>query len=174
MGRKAEPAAGAIYRYYQGTLRTLFGSITIPNAICFAPDRSRAYFTDTPTGQVLQVALDRNGWPDGVPSLFADLTAEGLNPDGALVDAAGTVWIAQWGAARVAAYDRQGRFLRAIALPAQHTTCPAFGGADFGTLYVTSATQGVPDDMIAKAPQQGMTFSITGAARGLPEPRVLL
>ncbi len=174
MGVMAEPSAGAIYRYYQGTLKRLFYDITISNAICFAPNRSYAYFTDTPTRQVMRVPLDRNGWPAGKASVFIDLNADALNPDGAVVDAAGNLWIAQWGAARVAGYDAQGRFLRALELPALQTTCPAFGGPDFATLYVTSAAEGLAPDVLQRAPKQGMTFELNARTKGMPEPKVIL
>ena len=174
MGFQAEPGAGAIYRYYQGDLRKLFGEITISNAICFAPDRRSAYFTDTPTRKVMKVALDGDGWPDGRAQVFVDLAADELNPDGAVVDADGMLWVAQWGASRVAAYDRNGAFQRAVTLPAQQVTCPAFGGEDLATLFVTSATEGLSDATLGEAPDQGKTFAIEGLARGLPEPRVLL
>ncbi len=52
MGKSAEPGAGAIYRYWQGELRQLVPNVSISNAICFAPDRSCAYYTDTATKQV--------------------------------------------------------------------------------------------------------------------------
>lgn len=174
MGYAAETGAGAIYRYYKGTLKKMFGNITIPNAICFSPDRSRAYFTDTPSGKVMQVALDQDGWPEEPPSILVDLKPEGLNPDGAIVDAAGLIWIAQWGAARVSAYNTDGQFLRSVSLPAKQVTCPAFGGDDFGRLFVTSATQGLSEEVLAKAPEQGMTFAIEGVAKGRAEPRVVL
>ena len=174
MGYDAQPKAGAIYRLYQGKLRKLFANITISNAICFAPDRSCAYFTDTSTAQIMKVALDRQGWPAADAECFIDLTAEQLNPDGAVTDANGTLWAAQWGAGRVAAYDKNGVFQRAVALPAVQTTCPAFGGADFSTLFVTSAAKGLPDDVVSAAPEQGMTFAVENIAKGLPEPRVLL
>ncbi|MFK7745141.1 MAG: SMP-30/gluconolactonase/LRE family protein [Roseobacter sp.] len=174
MGRHAQAGAGAIYRYYQGQLRRLISNVTISNAICFAPDRSCAYFTDTSTGKVMSLALDRTGWPCAPPCVFVDLSPEGINPDGAVTDANGTVWIAQWGGARVAAYDTSGQFIHAINVGVDHTTCPAFGGDDFTTLYVTSATQGIAAAKIASVPEQGMTFQIKGAGVGLPEPRVLL
>lgn len=174
MGRNVEPGAGAIYRYYQGELRKLFADITISNAICFAPSRNHAYFTDTLTGCVMMVPLDRRGWPSGAPDVFVDLRADGLNPDGAVTDAEGLVWIAQWGASRVAAYDPAGQFVRAVEVPARHSTCPAFGGEDLSDLYVTSATQGLSAKALADQTTNGMTFRATGIARGLPEPRVFL
>ena len=174
MGIQAEPAAGAIYRYYQGTLKRLFSDITISNAICFAPNRSYAYFTDTPTRQVMRVPLDRNGWPTTEPSVFIDLRSDRLNPDGAVVDAQGNLWIAQWGAGRIAGYDVQGRFLRALEMPAIQVTCPAFGGAEYAAMYVTTAADGVAPEVMEHAPMQGMTFKIDAGITGLPEPKVIL
>jgi sugar lactone lactonase YvrE len=174
MGLAAEPGAGAIYRLYKGTLRKLFGQITISNAICFAPDHSSAYFTDTVTRQIMRVPLDRNGWPAGTAQVFIDMKVDNLNPDGAVVDADGRLWIAQWGAGRVACYDKTGQFRQAIDLPARNISCPAFGGPDYTSLFATSALQDIPEDVRRDAPEQGMTFAVDAVARGLPEPQVLL
>ena len=92
MGFDADPGAGAIYRWYRGRLECLFPAITIPNAICFAPAGRLAYFTDTVTGVIRRVALDAEGWPMGAPEEWLDLRPEGLNPDGAVVDAKGSLW----------------------------------------------------------------------------------
>ncbi|KKL61820.1 hypothetical protein LCGC14_2191490, partial [marine sediment metagenome] len=175
MGRSAEAGAGAIYRYYKGELRKLFGQITISNAICFSPDGLYGYFTDTETAQIMRVALDQtDGWPKGDPQVWCDLRAEGHRPDGAVTDADGNLWSAQYGSARMACYDPQGRFLRAIALPARNTTCPAFGGAGLATLYCTSAAQNLDADVLEREPGHGQTFAVTEAGIGRPEPRVLL
>ena len=66
MGYKAEPGAGAIYRYYRGTLHNkLFDQKFISNAICFNSEGSTAYFTDTKDGRVVQQGLDADGWTCG-------------------------------------------------------------------------------------------------------------
>lgn len=173
MGKKAEKGAGAIYRYYRGELRLLYPGITIPNAICFTPDGRTAQFTDTVTARVMRVALDADGWPKGTPEVYLDLTAEGLNPDGAVIDADGLMWLAQWGASRVAAYDPAGQFVRAVGFDAPHTSCPAFGGADLTTLYCTSALQGMDGAARAAHPDAGKTFAAMGVAKGQHEHRVL-
>ncbi|MEM7768858.1 MAG: SMP-30/gluconolactonase/LRE family protein, partial [Pseudomonadota bacterium] len=165
MGKALEPGAGAIYRFYRGEMRPLYDAITVPNAICFSPDGSHAYFTDTPTRQIMRVRLDADGWPTDAPEIFVDLTAEGLNPDGAVIDCEGALWNAQWGAARVARYLPDGQFDRAVRLPALHSSCPAFGGADLATLYVTSARTDIP----APDAAQGCVFAGPVAPAGLPE-----
>jgi sugar lactone lactonase YvrE len=174
MGKKAEKGAGTIWRWYRGELRPLFKEITIPNAICFARDGRAAHFTDTATAQVMKVALDAAGWPKGEPQVWLDLARAGLNPDGAVIDAEGRFWNAQWGAERVACYGPDGVFLQAVETPgAPHSSCPAFGGADLRTLFVTSALEHMDAAARARHPASGQTFAFPDVAQGLPEPQVL-
>lgn len=169
MGIKLEDNAGAIYRYYRGELRQLYAPLTVPNAICFSPDRRFAYFTDTPTGIIRRQRLsEASGWPMGEAEEFIDLTAEGWHPDGAVVDTTGTLWNAQWQGRRVAAYDTNGAFLRAVDLPALQTTCPAFGGPDLTTLFCTSAAENLD------GPNEGQTFGVPDIAPGQSEHQVVL
>ena len=168
MGKAAEPYAGAIYRYHRGRLEQLFDKITVSNSICFSPDGKIAYFTDTFTRRIQRVELDEAGWPVGRPEVFVDLRPEGLNPDGSVVDGLGNLWNAQWDASRVACYAPDGAFLRAVAVPARQTTCPAFGGADMKSLFVTSAAQDVDEA------QGGMTFVTELDVMGQCEHQVIL
>lgn len=170
MGKNAERGAGAIYRFHKGRLERLHGGISISNAICFAPGGRRAYFADTARGKVWTQELDAEGWPEAAPEVFLDLRPEGLNPDGAVTDADGALWIAQWGASRVARYTADGAFDRAVSVPGRHASCPAFGGPDLSTLYVTTAMQGIE----APDAAQGLTYRVDPGCRGVPEPRVLL
>ncbi|WP_022706238.1 SMP-30/gluconolactonase/LRE family protein [Paracoccus zeaxanthinifaciens] len=168
IGLNAEDGAGSIWRWYRGELRRLFPDITITNAICFTPDGRHAHFADTARSIVWKVALDADGWPAGDPQPWLDLSAEGLNPDGAVIDAQGGLWTAQWGASRVARYDAEGRFDRAIDLPARHVSCPAFGGPELTRMFVTSATQGLDDP----TPEDGCVMSVPADVAGQPEYRV--
>lgn len=173
MGRKAEKGAGAIWRWYKGELRQLFPGLTIPNAISFTPDGEAAHFTDTLTGKVMKVALDAQGWPIGRPEVWLDLTGEGLEPDGATVDADGLFWNAQWGAGRVAAYAPDGTLVRVIETPgAPHSSCPAFGGSDMKTLFITTALEHLDEAARRKYPASGKVFVFENVARGQPEAQV--
>ncbi|MGY9048210.1 hypothetical protein P775_26985 [Puniceibacterium antarcticum] len=170
MGKKAEAGAGAIYRFYKGELRLLYPDITISNAICFAPGGAYAYFADTTTGMIRRVMLDGEGWPAGEPEPWIDLRAEGLHPDGAVCDSQGNLWNAQYGAGRVACYSPEGKFMTALGVAAAQSTCPAFGGADLSTLFVTSAAHGAAeDDRLA-----GVTFALPTGFRGQAAHRVVL
>ena len=172
MGKHAEPGAGAIYRWYRSELRQIAEGITVPNAICFCPIAKCAYYTDTPTRIILRQPLRPDtGWPDGPAEPFLDLNDQGYNPDGAVTDVDGNLWVALWEAARVVCYDRSGAFVTHIPITAQRTTCPVFGGNDLSDLYVTSAAIGLGD---RAAPSDGQTFCAHNVGRGRPEPRVVL
>lgn len=170
MGYNAEAGAGAIYRFYKGELRKLYPGISIPNAICFAPGGGHAYFTDTATKIIHRVTLDDEGWPMADPENWLDLNPEGLNPDGAVTDAAGNLWNAQWEASRVACYTPDGAFLRALPLPTPRITCPCFGGPDLTRLLLTSASEGLSEDDTAA----GNTFVFETDVTGRAEPQVIL
>ncbi|WP_347311247.1 SMP-30/gluconolactonase/LRE family protein [Defluviimonas sp. SAOS-178_SWC] len=174
MGKRAEPGAGTIYRFFDGRLEPLFRNITIPNAICFAPDGARAYFADTAAQRIMVQALDAEGWPKGAPEVFVDLGPEGIEPDGAVTDSEGYLWNAQWGAGRVARYTPDGRFDRAIAVPARQVSCPAFGGAALDRLYLTTARQGMDAAALLADPLAGQTFVANPGIPGRPEPRIRL
>ncbi|WP_134724255.1 SMP-30/gluconolactonase/LRE family protein [Paracoccus luteus] len=173
MGKQAQPGAGAIWRWWRGELRRLHDAITIPNAICFH-DR-HAYFADTARRIVWRQGLDAaTGWPQGTAEVFLDLSADGLNPDGAVTDAAGNIWIAQWGAGRVACHAPDGRLVRSLPVPAGQCSCPAFGGPALSDLMVTSARQGLGPQALAADPLAGQTFVAAGGVAGVAPPRVTI
>ncbi|GAB5509760.1 MAG: SMP-30/gluconolactonase/LRE family protein [Hyphomicrobiales bacterium] len=174
MGKTAEMGAGAIYRYYRGQVRKLFADISIPNAIAFAPDKSFATFCDSLSGKVMRVDLDPvDGWPTGTPKVFLDLRSEELTPDGAVFDADGRFWLAQWGASRIACYTNDGSFLQAVSFPTPHTSCPAFGGEGLSTLFCTSAQEHL-DPGSDGFENAGKTYQAQVDAVGLPEHQVVL
>jgi sugar lactone lactonase YvrE len=173
-GGPGAKAKGSIWRYWRGTLRRLFSPIAIPNSICFHPNGKTAFFSDTITGKVMRTELDDEGWPMDDPKVFLDLSAEGLNPDGAVMDHEGALWLAEWGASRVSVYGPDGKRVRSLRFDAPHTSCPAFGGEDLATLFCTSALQNMDEDARAQHPYAGMTFMTKPIARGQAEHQVIL
>lgn len=174
MAKRGNHRPGAIYRYYRGELRMLYGNIAIPNSICFSPDGTRAFYTDTAAARIMMQRLGDNGWPDGAPETFLDLRAQGLNPDGSVTDSQGNLWNAQWGAGRVAVYATDGTLQHTIAIPGINSSCPAFGGPDLTTLFCTTARQDLSPETIAAHPENGQTFMAETDSKGWPEPRVIL
>lgn len=173
MGKEAETGAGSIYRYFEGKVTRMIDNLSIPNSICFSPDRAFAYYADTFEHAIRRQALDNQGWPKGDSEILIDLRDQGLNPDGSVVDATGAIWNAQWGAGRVARYDASGKFLSAVDLAAAQTTCPAFGGENGKTMIVTSAATGIDQGEIEPS-CAGQTFLIETGIVGQAEYQVRL
>jgi sugar lactone lactonase YvrE len=134
-----------------------------------------ACWTDTEEQIVWRQPLrDVDGFPAGEPSVHVDFRGTDLHPDGAVFDAEGNLWIAFWGAGKVAGFGPDGKKVAEFTVPAKQSTCPAWGGPDFSTLYVTSAAAGLPQAELALNPDSGRTFAVDTGFRGLPEPRVIL
>ena len=175
MGLSAEKEAGSIYRFYKGQLKKLHQNLTIPNSICFSPDKKFVYFADTRQEKIWRQNLDLDsGWPINEPTVFIDFRAQGLHPDGSVCDSEGFLWNAQYGASRLARYSPEGCLDRVENFPASQVTCPAFGGESYNTIFVTSACQGLNDEDLKVEPLAGKVFHFESDAVGLAEHKVEL
>ena len=111
----------------------------------------------------------------GRSRVFARVDLPGAVADGSTIDAEGHLWNAQWGAGRVACYGPDGAFLREERFDASQLSCPAFGGEDFHTLFVTSAQQGMDAAAREAEPNACATFGRhLPEVRGIGEPAVVL
>ncbi|MDQ0313760.1 SMP-30/gluconolactonase/LRE family protein [Amorphus orientalis] len=164
MGKGAEPGAGTIYHFLKGELRPLFDAITIPNAIAFTEDGTTAYFSDTPTGRLMRVPVaPETGLPTAAPTVVYDHRDAPGSLDGAVIDRAGTIWIALWGAGRLLTLSPAGEPISTIPVSAAQPSCPATFGRNADRLLVTSAWEGMAPDARAADPHAGKTFVIEDA-----------
>ncbi|MGM0858687.1 MAG: SMP-30/gluconolactonase/LRE family protein [Pseudomonadota bacterium] len=174
MGKSAEPGAGSLYRLHKGKLTRLRSGLTIPNAICFSPLGDAAYFTDTATGIVMRWALDDQGWPVGEPVAWADFTSVEGNPDGAVIDSEGCLWLALWGAGKVVRLNHAGQAIDNVHIPVSQPSCPAFAGENLERLYITTAQEGFTADQRREQPQAGGLFTADVGVHGLADPLLRL
>lgn len=172
---ETEGAIGALYHYRGGVLTQLKSAVKVPNAACFSPDGRIGYWTDTPTKQILKVATDPDtGMPIGDWSVFADVSEGRGYPDGAVVDSEGYLWNAKWGGSCVVRHAPDGSIDRIIEVPVSQVTCPAFGGPDLKTLFITTAAKNLTPEQLAAEKVAGGLFSIAVDVAGLPEPLIVL
>lgn len=142
----------------------------VSNGPAFSVDGAIMYFNDSVGKKTFAYDISADDpYPRNRRILINYTTAEG-SPDGLTVDEQGCLWVAHWGGARVTRFSARGDRLTTIAVPAPHVTTVGFGGDDLGTLYITSARQGLSNEDLIKSPQSGDLFSCVPDVKGICEP----
>lgn len=163
------PAQARTARFFQYSiahgLRLLaLEPVAIANGICFDPDGSGMYYCDSLQGRIMHARYDADTAATGDPRVFA-VIEDGIEPDGADVDAEGRVWGAQWGAGRVVRYTSGGDTDAIVPVPARQPSCVAFVD---GALYITSASDGLDATVLQAQPASGGVFrAALDGVRGL-------
>ena len=152
-----------------GSTKEMDTGIILANGIGFSPDNRVLYFTDFARRTVFAYPFDLESGALGQPSAFITLEERDGKPDGLTVDGEGHVWVAHWDGWCVTRHDPKGREVARIVFPVQRPTSVAFGGDDLSTLYVTSATMGLDETALARAPLSGSLFALATPHRGQPE-----
>ncbi|HEY2434474.1 MAG TPA: SMP-30/gluconolactonase/LRE family protein [Vicinamibacterales bacterium] len=132
----------------------------VSNSLAFSPDGRALYFTDTPTGVIRCGDYDADSARVTNIRAFATLGPGEGHPDGAIVDADGCLWSSAWGGAVVRRFTPDGRVDRVLEIPTKNPTCPAFGGAQLATIFVTSSRQQHTAEELSGAPQAGGVFAL--------------
>jgi sugar lactone lactonase YvrE len=169
--RIAEDARGQLFQLsaQSARLQALASGMRISNAICFSPDGTRLYFADSLDGVIRCHAYDPATGQVGAQTGTISLSGIGQAPDGATVDAEGNLWLALVLDQAIACVSPSGELLRRIAMPMPYPSCPAFGGAEMDTLFVTSiANSG--HNLVTDHPDGGRIAVVTGlGVRGIAE-----
>lgn len=165
-----ETADGFLYRLDERGCTKVLDGIEIPNSLCWSPDGRTMYFSDSPKRVIWAFPYDPATGAIGERRVFAALPAP-LVADGGTVDAEGYLWSANYNGWRVTRFAPDGTVDRVVPVPASNITSCAFGGPGLGTLYITSAYQGLDEAARAQQPAAGALFAIDVGVKGLPEAR---
>jgi gluconolactonase len=109
-----------------------------PNGLAFSPDESILYIGDSQGRKIWRYEMNSN-LSLGPRTLFLDQTGDSRRgaPDGMKVDTEGRLWTT--GAGGVSVHTPEGKYLGVFELD-EHAANIAFGGPDFSTLYLCTAT----------------------------------
>lgn len=165
---------GLVYRFDgDGIASEAGGNCPITNGPAVSPDGNTLYHVDTLAGRVWAFDIStRDTLRDGRVFITID-PATGF-PDGVTIDSEGCLWVALWGGWAVRRYSASGELLASIAVPCSQVTKIAFGGADLGTAFVTTARIGLSADDLLKQPDAGGLFTFPAPAPGRPGNSVVL
>jgi len=157
---------GAIFRLDGDRLTPVIPGISVANGMACSPDGRTLYVADSPTRTVQAHDLDPATGNLSNARVFLRLEdGEGF-VDGATVDAEGGYWLAAVGAGALRRYLPDGRLDRVVAVPVSNPTKAAFGGADLGTLYVTTTRLPIGAD----AGANGAIYALRPGVQGIAEP----
>lgn len=158
----------------RGALEPVVTGLCIPNSLAFSPDGATMYIADSLRYSIEACTFHATEGTIGARRALAITDAPAF-PDGSAVDAEGFLWNAEFNGGRIVRYAPDGRIDRVLATPVPRPTCCTFGGPDFATLYVTTASQQMDAAALAAMPLAGalLAFDDVGV-RGLPESRFVL
>lgn len=161
---KFVPGAGRLHRW-DGTSPSIpvRAGFTLPNGLGWDQEDRRMYLIDSMTKTVLRADFDLD---EGVVGEFTPLCRvdPGL-PDGLAVDADGCIWVAVWGGAEVRRFSGRGELTGIVPVPVSQPASCGFGTD--GTLYITTARNGLTPQQLSTQPLAGSVFALSTTTRGV-------
>lgn len=159
------PGAGALHRWDGGpSSMTMAAGLTLPNGLGWHQEDTIMYVIDSMNHDLLSASFHPDEGEIGKLSTLCKIDP-GL-PDGLAVDLDGSIWVAVWGGAQVRRLDHMGELIGIIPMPVSQPASCAFG-AD-GTLYITSARNGLSPQDLASQPHAGSVFALQTNTLGVP------
>lgn len=166
MDDKQLQASGALYRLSGDmSVQTMDSHYVITNGPCFSPDDSILYHTDTVARTIYAFDKDRTGALANKRVFIQTPEAYGY-PDGMTSDSEGCLWVCFYGGSRIVRYSNSGEELATIHLPVSNITSCTFGGDDYATLFITTASQGLDAQALKQQPLAGSLFACTPGVNG--------
>jgi len=174
VGSMAEPEpnrrpVASLYRITQnGSVEEkIRGGIKVSNGLAWSPDARTMFHSDSRGGWIDAWDFDAaTGAITNRRRLRQHSFEDGV-PDGGATDIDGTYWSAGFSAQCLNRIAPDGAMIEKYPVPAA-PTMPCFGGADMKTLFFTSLTAHVTDEINAKFPLNGSVFMAKVDIEGTP------
>jgi sugar lactone lactonase YvrE len=167
----SEPNGGLFCMHTDFSMHRHASGLVVSNGIAWAESGRVMYHVDSRPGRIDAYDFDVSAGTLSNRRIFRDYVKEGAvaTPDGCAADAEGGLWVAEVGDWHIRRYAADGRLDREIRMPFQKPTSVMFGGADLGTLYVTSMRFGLTDEALVEQPLAGSLLQLDVGVRGQPE-----
>lgn len=169
MSKTREPGVAGLYRWQAGgQLELALGSTTLSNGMGWSPDGQRMYFIDSTTQRIDVFDFDERDGTIVDRRCLAQVDPQDGMPDGMALDVEGGVWVCLFGGGAVRRYDPDGRLSEHVALPVPHPTCPAFGGQDMATMFISTTRHRLSPKQLLDVPNAGSVLALRVGVQGLP------
>ncbi len=161
---------GSLYCLHaNGKTERIFNSVGCSNGITWSPDYKTMYYIDTLAFDIKAFDYCLDTGKISKERIVVKIPERYKLPDGMTADIEGKLWVAHWDAAKVCRWDpTNGELLEYIEFPVPRISSCVFGGENLDELYVTSARDGLDEDIIKKHPHSGGLFRVKMDVQGLP------
>ena len=150
-----------------GSMTMLFDDLGLSNGMGFTADGRTMFHTDTNFRVIYRLDYDRETGAITNRTPLVRTPKENGAPDGMAVDATGAIWSARYGGNGLFRYTVDGELTGVVPIPVKNVTSVAFGGPDYRTVFVTTATGGEPRGE-ETGRFAGSLFSVDLGVRGKP------
>jgi sugar lactone lactonase YvrE len=155
------PGAGCLYRLeLDGSCTRVLAGLTISNGIGWSPAGTTMYLADSGTRDIDAFDFDPATGHIGRRRTIAHIAGENAVPDGLTVDHRGNIWVALWDGGALAQYRPDGQLLATVPLPVDRPTSCAFGAPGGGTLFITTARDGLDEAALTRQPDAGRLLRV--------------
>ena len=167
----AKPEHANLYSFTLADgLRPEPDSTAVHNGMAWSADGTVFYLSHSQDRTVFAFAFDAATGRLGARRRFVTASPDEGIPDGAAVDAEGCYWCAMHGGWRLHRYRPDGTLDREVRLPVSQPTMCAFAGEDLRLMVVTSASDQLGPDQLAREPHAGGLFCFRPGVSGIPRP----
>ncbi len=155
-----------LWQVDRGAVSLLKDGLTVPNGIGWSLDGQTMYFIDSADRVLYHLSYDVDSGEIGEFEVLADFAGFDGVPDGLAVDARGYIWVGFWDGGVIRVFAPNGQLEQTLPTGASRTTSCCFGGPDLTTLYITSASIELPDEVLAREPNSGHVLKIPDCGQG--------
>ncbi len=151
-----------------GGLRPEPDAAELHNGMAWNKDETVFYLSHSKRRTVFAFPFDAAADRLREPRIFVTTPPSLGVPDGAAIDAEGCYWCALHGGWRLHRYRPDGTLDREVLLPVSQPTMCAFAGEDLDFLVVTSASDQLGPERLAREPHAGGLFCFRPGVPGIP------
>lgn len=154
----------ALYRIdTDQSCQKMIDGVQISNGLAWDMNRQVMYYIDTKTQQVVSYQYNLDSGDIQNKETVYTFSPEDGHPDGMTIDQDGMLWVAMYNGWQVIQINPVSKEkIDRVEVDAKCVTSCAFGGEDYQTLYITSASSDDEEDVLG-----GSLFAVRTSSKGM-------
>ena len=136
----------------------------IPNGPCFL-DNKIFFHTDSKKKIIYKMKINKK-YKLQYKKKFINIGKKNNSPDGMTIDKTGNLWVCNFGGGCISVFNKKGKKIHEVEIPAKNVTNCTFGGKLNNYLFVTTAKKGIRKEEQKKYNLSGSLFLIKTNVKG--------